>query len=551
MSDAELAEFMKNHRRPDGSYELPVDGWDKLSKEERTQLAERLQYACYAPPLRANDAGVNDGSGPKNEPLPRIPRFTCFHLTWINLMCDSVRYHRTRTILHHKLDNNPLSNHAPYSAIAADAEGYQDMLRPWQDPSDGRTPWQAFERQLERWQDFRKWQNDNRGLEDETGFLDYVKSIKRYTKLAYTEKGCAERLAQVEADLSCLGSAWNTQQKKREEHRHLYRERGCNGLSDYEEAVKRRLEQHNFSRAFHLEEKPGQQDKLTTWIEYLNFEYWWLDRHTKFLEGLESGHDKTWQELVDTQMVKPHETQEYIRGLESAMQRATDEERAEKIVETHLDDRKCDSQDKSGKGSFGGNQTTQQPHRRFAHASYEYVTAEGKVARQGLLLQWVLEQIPLIEAELTQLAENELSKGKKRRHSEDDEHSAGRNQKRRKSNHKDSGSYDANPGVLEVSRMTLPEVQVVVDRDEAQSSRTRKAPRRAQQFLDISPKTVRQGLRRGARIAACQQASGVAAVPDTPLAGSHTRPRTKPARVSKPTKLPKPIPSTTAQKPRQ
>jgi hypothetical protein len=42
MSDAALAVFMEKNRRPDGGFELPVDGWDKLSKDERKSLAERL-----------------------------------------------------------------------------------------------------------------------------------------------------------------------------------------------------------------------------------------------------------------------------------------------------------------------------------------------------------------------------------------------------------------------------------------------------------------------------------------------------------------------------
>ena len=42
-SDAELAKFMKENRRPDGGYDLPVNGWDKLSKNERVQLGERLK----------------------------------------------------------------------------------------------------------------------------------------------------------------------------------------------------------------------------------------------------------------------------------------------------------------------------------------------------------------------------------------------------------------------------------------------------------------------------------------------------------------------------
>ena len=42
MSDAALAGFMEKNRRPHGAYELPVDDWDKLSKDERKILADRL-----------------------------------------------------------------------------------------------------------------------------------------------------------------------------------------------------------------------------------------------------------------------------------------------------------------------------------------------------------------------------------------------------------------------------------------------------------------------------------------------------------------------------
>ena len=43
LSDAQLAQLMEEHRRPNGNFELPVDGWDKLTKEERNHLAERLR----------------------------------------------------------------------------------------------------------------------------------------------------------------------------------------------------------------------------------------------------------------------------------------------------------------------------------------------------------------------------------------------------------------------------------------------------------------------------------------------------------------------------
>ena len=45
LSDAQLARFMEEHRRPNGNFELPVDGWDELSPTQRSHLAERLKYA--------------------------------------------------------------------------------------------------------------------------------------------------------------------------------------------------------------------------------------------------------------------------------------------------------------------------------------------------------------------------------------------------------------------------------------------------------------------------------------------------------------------------
>lgn len=43
MSDAELAHFMQKHRLPSGDYDLPIDGWDTLSRDDRSRLAEKLE----------------------------------------------------------------------------------------------------------------------------------------------------------------------------------------------------------------------------------------------------------------------------------------------------------------------------------------------------------------------------------------------------------------------------------------------------------------------------------------------------------------------------
>ena len=43
LSDAQLAKFMQDHRLHNGDFDLPVDGWDKLSGHDRNQLADRLK----------------------------------------------------------------------------------------------------------------------------------------------------------------------------------------------------------------------------------------------------------------------------------------------------------------------------------------------------------------------------------------------------------------------------------------------------------------------------------------------------------------------------
>jgi hypothetical protein len=43
MSDEQLMQFMKEHRDTKGNYTLPVDGWEKLSEDQRERLASRLK----------------------------------------------------------------------------------------------------------------------------------------------------------------------------------------------------------------------------------------------------------------------------------------------------------------------------------------------------------------------------------------------------------------------------------------------------------------------------------------------------------------------------
>lgn len=126
-------------------------------------------------------------------------------------------------------------------------------------------------------------------------------------------------MAEIEKDPSCLQSGWKVQQSLRRRQRHLCRERGCNGFEEYTFAIKRRLASHGFSQSFDLSVDPDKQDKLTTWIEYLNYECWWLDQYRSTVERLQPAYDEAWQDLLSLNILRPHETDKFLRTLISGV----------------------------------------------------------------------------------------------------------------------------------------------------------------------------------------------------------------------------------------
>ncbi|KAK0703062.1 hypothetical protein B0T26DRAFT_756640 [Lasiosphaeria miniovina] len=69
-------------------------------------------------------------------------------------------------------------------------------------------------------------------------------------------------------------------------------------FTDYGRAARRRLAEHGFHEAFRLLKDPRRQDERATSIEYLGFEYWWLDADAKTVQRHKPSHDAAWEELV-------------------------------------------------------------------------------------------------------------------------------------------------------------------------------------------------------------------------------------------------------------
>ena len=80
----------------------------------------------------------------------------------------------------------------------------------------------------------------------------------------------------------------------------------------YIDSLNKRFTKHGFTRIFHLDQDPMRQDKLTTWIEYLNYEYRWHDEFVYLVKCHQAQYDFAWKQLVDSKVLRPWETEQFI-----------------------------------------------------------------------------------------------------------------------------------------------------------------------------------------------------------------------------------------------
>ncbi|KAF5128416.1 hypothetical protein E5D57_009355 [Metarhizium anisopliae] len=499
LSDAQLGEFMEEHRRHDGSVELPIDGWDRLSKGERDRLAERLQSIQRAStnnptanshPLDLDklDALLRDVSaGDDSLSQDRLPARE--RQTESPEENDQEIYQRRETEAYNNLVHD--GGRALYridliDSVSKDPDAYREMLRPfWRgvrcdklSEDDHLDPRAVFQRQWLRWENFRMWQLVNRRIEennDEDEFLAYVER----TKHKFRKVGWAEAAAEIEADPTILkqpGRGWYYIQRHRDWQRRYQRELGCESTSDYEEAMKARLAKHGFTRTFYLAEDPKQQEKLTTWIEYLGFEYWWLDRYAASIERLKPKHDEAWEELKRKGMVKNDETPEFVRTDASGTRCQREEDYARKAVQdaeseaksvyqkTQKDpnrlsipkQRRIEMVVKARKRLLAAQEALDFTKRRsdslidFVRGTFDYDDAREDVLNQTNLLEWAVAEAHAIEAELT-VATLKRPSQKKRKASSQDVSTA----KRQKSNAHKHGPHPSHDTIGKGNRRAL------------------------------------------------------------------------------------------------
>jgi hypothetical protein len=164
--------------------------------------------------------------------------------------------------------------------------------------------------------------------------------------------------------------------------RNTFREVPGGSFSEYVEAARRRLRGHGFNEDFQLLEDPKQQSERVTWIEYLELEYWWLDRYASSVQHYQKRHDAAWEELIQSGVLRDGETEEDLLRFEAQRQDKIDPE------PSHVPSRR-DPQ------SASRNKLINQ----FMRKTVAYRNTKADKSRQLLRVQWTLDHMPEKELE--------------------------------------------------------------------------------------------------------------------------------------------------------
>ena len=208
--------------------------------------------------------------------------------------------------------------------------------------------------------------------------------------------------------------------------------------------MKKLLAEYGFTRPFQPHDDLARQDKLTTWIEYLGSEYARHYRYNRLLKKLQPEYDQAWKTLEDAKVLRPFETEEYICTIKSAYHQDSEEEQAAAAVKSAAavlvscqKDRTNDCGLQMGRAEHVTKRAVAQARLDAAETSLKvikrrddlvtefyvtarnYLTTKNEAGCQHMRVRWILKQVPLVEAELTERGVTETGldapRGMKRR----------------------------------------------------------------------------------------------------------------------------------------
>ncbi|KAI0401503.1 hypothetical protein F4802DRAFT_618835 [Xylaria palmicola] len=381
MSDVELDRYLEEKCRSGGVTVVSVNDPENITASLIQRLKDRVRNAsdtCKSRPVdldqvnaRLSQVHDNDTGRPLSPATdddvtePPTPDDVYERRSYQELVSDGGR---------------PLYPIHLLDDVARDPGAYCDMLRPWQDYPDTDTPdWDIFTAQSSAWRHFRKWQAYNREPEipryilEDGHYNDFIKYFRP-------------------------------------------------GSISYTVALNNLLAKYDFHQQHQFHNDPQQQDKLTTWIEYLGFTCSFHYRYSRLARSMKPAYDAAWTKLVDAKVMRSDETEQSIR--EPACAISDDMARLQAWNAVASAERALISARGSndGKGTLNDNVREAQSKLHEAKESLArverrnglitgfiigvrgYLNAMRESERCSFLLQWIKDEIPLIEAEMKESA---------------------------------------------------------------------------------------------------------------------------------------------------
>jgi hypothetical protein len=276
---------------------------------------------------------------------------------------------------------------------------YVEQLGPWLagGPVSSADDLGVYSRPLARWQQFRRWQRDNRGGDAPE---DTLQAFRQRKQREYASRG----LGQLAAD-PCFDETTRKMWAHEQQEHSKIRESAVD-FKGYVAAARRRLRDHGFTDEFRLDEDPRRQDARLTWIEYLEFEYWWLDERAQSVKAARERQERAWKAIVKAGIAGPGETREHF--LASHARPGGD-----------------------GNSPHTSHSAREEASRlklidRLKRTVRAYEDAKAAEARQLGLVQWALAQMP---EKPKPPSAGPTKKGNKRRRQEDDDDAVDRHTK--------------------------------------------------------------------------------------------------------------------------
>ncbi|KAI0099337.1 hypothetical protein GGR51DRAFT_576310 [Nemania sp. FL0031] len=308
--------------------------------------------------------------------------------------------------------------------VARNPGAHQEMLQAWLNhpDRDAKHPcWEVFGEQLYSWKCFRKWQTYNR---EGGGSLYKIGGKTAYEIFFY-----------------------------------YFRRRS----PTYTEAVQNLLAQYNFTRPIQLNDDPKRQDKLATWIEYLAFTCSIHYRYTCLIKHLQPEFDEAWGALLllHSNLLRPSDTKENICNIKSAITRRKEREEAQRatyLAQGALGLKQTPKTNRLAAQStlYEAKESMETIARRdevimdFNITVQEYKKAKNSAERCNRRVQWIMEQVSIIEAETNESAVLETKpnpiRGTKRRYDQESMDTVNQSIKKRRENTDKQSSRAASNG---------------------------------------------------------------------------------------------------------